>query len=112
MAVKWRVLELYVPRFMNDGSRVPLEHREAFRAQIIERFGGFTKIDSAHGVWKNDAGLVVAEPVYIYRILTDKPGVGAVACIRTLAAYVRINWRQESVLWTCSDVVAEFFTGE
>ena len=110
MSVKYHEFDLYVPVNRGDGSNpVGFEWKD-ISEELIERFNGYSLIGPLDGAWRNDVDKIIRENVYIFRIVTDKPLHAAIANIRFVAKTVKRVWLQESVLWTCKDITAEFYT--
>ena len=90
-------IELYVPKFDNDCKAIGSEHWQSLEGQIIDHFGGFTR-HAAVGRWGKQS-----EEIYVYCILSETFGSVKRDCLDQIDYYVKVHWRQESMLWTITE---------
>ncbi len=86
-----REARLILPERDNDGNSLTGVH-EALQDRLCDAFGGFT-LTYGKGGWKNDAGLLFREAVYIYDVAVKDAGAG----LRQIAQDLRVAARQEAV---------------
>lgn len=91
-------IELYVPICDNDGRRIEIEHWTWLRDTLVRHFSGFSKylVDGFYRGQQRD----YAESCFVYRI------IGETVDIELIAEAVKKYWKQESVLYTVSDIDA------
>jgi len=71
-----------------------MDEIDEFEAGLVEKFGGFTR-PTAKGGYKNEAGEVEVETVWVYEIITESDED---AKIGEIAAYIKEKGQQEKVL--------------
>ena len=89
-------IELYVPKFDNQGGNIDPLNWLSLEKQITEAFQGFTRY-AGIGSWKGQE-----ETVTVYHIITHE----IPAEIYSIAEYVKRTWEQESVLYTVQPLEA------
>jgi hypothetical protein len=92
-------IELYVPGKDNDGNNVWDKLWPILEEKIVEYFGGFSRY-YVHGRYKDFA----EEVVLVYRILASTFGPNHREQTNEIAGYVKEHWRQDSVLWTLTEI--------
>jgi len=106
-------IELYVPICDNDGRRIEIEHWTWLRDTLVRHFNGFSKylVDGFYRGQQRD----YAESCFIYRIVIndDCPDSRGeqdrlLNVVASVATWIKRYWKQESVLYTVSDVNATF----
>lgn len=97
-------IELYVPSLDNDGIVIPERCWNWLHETLLWHFGGYTVYD-AQGSWKS--GTVLDDKNCIYRILIEEHPSMELR-IKQIAEAVKHYWKQESVLYTISDIDAVF----
>ena len=95
-------IELYVPKYNNAGESIRPEDWLSLEKQITDAFGGFTRYAGV-GSFKGQE-----ESVTVYRILSwnlaGSITVEDKTAIEAIADWVKINWQQETVLWTYAKI--------
>lgn len=99
-------MEVYVPLTDNQGHKVSGANFQHIENLLVKMFGGFSCYDVA-GQWQYPDGRVQAEHCTVYRVVT-KDDDYLLGAIKTLARIVKRMWQQESVLYTVTDLQAEF----
>jgi len=91
-------IELYVPKYDNQGEPIPDGHWADLENQIRIAFNGYTRFEAV-GHWQG-----ISEEIYLYRILSSGFSDNAKEAIVNIAGYVKKTWQQETVLWTASEI--------
>ena len=86
--------ELFVPKTLNDGTKVADSYVANVAMDLCNTFGGLTLTD-ARGFWRGLEGRVYDEPMHIFRI--DSAAGNLREKLLALAAEVRKDLDQESV---------------
>ena len=94
----WR-FKLYVP-----ADCLCLNDKRELHKDLIQCASGFTAYQS-QGFWRNSSGDICVEQVDVYEVIGPKT---LAPMIGSLADDVKVNGQQESVLWTCEEIQAEF----
>ncbi len=67
------LVQLLLPLYTHDGSRVPQAVFGAVRQELLDRFGGLTAYSRApaKGVW-DDAGSVEHDDIVVYEVMVEE----------------------------------------
>lgn len=88
-------IELYVPKYDNQGEPIPDGHWADLENQIRIAFNGYTRFEAV-GHWQG-----ISEEIYLYRIVANGTFQELdVLAVQEIARYVKTIWQQESVLYT------------
>lgn len=99
-------IELYVPLCHNDGRAVSNHRFAGFENLIRCTFHAFSTY-LTDGRWVDENGRVYADTCRVYRFIIEGTR-GELTTIKGLAKHVKRYWKQESVLYTESDVESVF----
>lgn len=97
-------IELYVPRYDNQGQAIALEIWDGLESQIISHFRAFTRYAAVIRRGSQE------EAITVYRVSSGNLPTTIQQAIEAIADWVKINWHQEFVLWTITETAEINFT--
>jgi hypothetical protein len=84
-----KLARLYIPKYPN----APVA---ALERRLVDAFGGYTTHSMCVGVWKNPAGQITQEPVYVYDVVI---GAGEHDSLSAILDEYKKEAEQEAVLY-------------